>query len=203
MILYTCTARHVMPPMLYWTGNQSKINGCNRSTRFLSTFTIFCPFLHSAQSTAGEKRLRDGLWEQLWQGVYACYLFVCSLTFGISLLLITVIWLSPPTSKGNGQLQNGDRNSRHASLSEEEENLAVLRRWGISRRSFICNQITRRMDCGRSYLCLWSSSFTFYLLARNHPLDLFSLCLQARYERAAGDRESLRGGAALRIASGY
>ncbi|KAM7380318.1 hypothetical protein PAMP_003626 [Pampus punctatissimus] len=31
-------------------------------------------------------------------------------------------------SKGNGQLQNGDSNSRHASLSEEEENLAVLRR---------------------------------------------------------------------------
>ncbi|KAM9850920.1 guanine nucleotide exchange factor DBS [Aulostomus maculatus] len=30
--------------------------------------------------------------------------------------------------KGNGQLQNGDTNSRHASLSEEEENLAVLRR---------------------------------------------------------------------------
>ncbi|XP_059198732.1 guanine nucleotide exchange factor DBS [Centropristis striata] len=30
--------------------------------------------------------------------------------------------------KGNGQLQNGDSNSRHASLSEEEENLAVLRR---------------------------------------------------------------------------
>ncbi|XP_077946310.1 guanine nucleotide exchange factor DBS isoform X7 [Gasterosteus aculeatus] len=30
--------------------------------------------------------------------------------------------------KGNGQLQNGDNNSRHASLSEEEENLAVLRR---------------------------------------------------------------------------
>ncbi|XP_041858407.1 guanine nucleotide exchange factor DBS isoform X6 [Melanotaenia boesemani] len=30
--------------------------------------------------------------------------------------------------KGNGQLQNGDGNSRHASLSEEEENLAVLRR---------------------------------------------------------------------------
>uniref|UniRef100_A0A3B4ZTC5 Guanine nucleotide exchange factor DBS-like n=1 Tax=Stegastes partitus TaxID=144197 RepID=A0A3B4ZTC5_9TELE len=31
-------------------------------------------------------------------------------------------------SQGNGQLQNGDSNSRHASLSEEEENLAVLRR---------------------------------------------------------------------------
>uniref|UniRef100_A0A8C4HPK6 MCF.2 cell line derived transforming sequence like n=1 Tax=Dicentrarchus labrax TaxID=13489 RepID=A0A8C4HPK6_DICLA len=31
-------------------------------------------------------------------------------------------------SRGNGQLQNGDSNSRHASLSEEEENLAVLRR---------------------------------------------------------------------------
>ncbi|XP_036966576.1 guanine nucleotide exchange factor DBS isoform X7 [Acanthopagrus latus] len=30
--------------------------------------------------------------------------------------------------KGNGQLQNGDSDSRHASLSEEEENLAVLRR---------------------------------------------------------------------------
>ncbi|XP_047456492.1 guanine nucleotide exchange factor DBS isoform X1 [Mugil cephalus] len=30
--------------------------------------------------------------------------------------------------KGNGQLQNGDSNSRHVSLSEEEENLAVLRR---------------------------------------------------------------------------
>ncbi|XP_038576800.1 guanine nucleotide exchange factor DBS isoform X2 [Micropterus salmoides] len=30
--------------------------------------------------------------------------------------------------KGNGQLQNGDSNGRHASLSEEEENLAVLRR---------------------------------------------------------------------------
>ncbi|KAM9804426.1 guanine nucleotide exchange factor DBS [Neosynchiropus ocellatus] len=30
--------------------------------------------------------------------------------------------------KGNGQLQNGDGSSRHASLSEEEENLAVLRR---------------------------------------------------------------------------
>ncbi|XP_060944121.1 guanine nucleotide exchange factor DBS-like isoform X5 [Limanda limanda] len=30
--------------------------------------------------------------------------------------------------KGNGQLQNGDSNSRHASLSEEEENLAVLRK---------------------------------------------------------------------------
>ncbi|XP_078030717.1 guanine nucleotide exchange factor DBS isoform X5 [Epinephelus lanceolatus] len=30
--------------------------------------------------------------------------------------------------KGNGQLQNCDSNSRHASLSEEEENLAVLRR---------------------------------------------------------------------------
>ncbi|XP_049450411.1 guanine nucleotide exchange factor DBS isoform X13 [Epinephelus fuscoguttatus] len=30
--------------------------------------------------------------------------------------------------KENGQLQNGDSNSRHASLSEEEENLAVLRR---------------------------------------------------------------------------
>ncbi|XP_044221761.1 guanine nucleotide exchange factor DBS isoform X3 [Thunnus albacares] len=30
--------------------------------------------------------------------------------------------------KGNGQLQDGDSNSRHASLSEEEENLAVLRR---------------------------------------------------------------------------
>ncbi|XP_053295738.1 guanine nucleotide exchange factor DBS isoform X1 [Pleuronectes platessa] len=30
--------------------------------------------------------------------------------------------------KGNGQLQNGDSISRHASLSEEEENLAVLRR---------------------------------------------------------------------------
>uniref|UniRef100_A0A3B4TVF4 MCF.2 cell line derived transforming sequence like n=1 Tax=Seriola dumerili TaxID=41447 RepID=A0A3B4TVF4_SERDU len=30
--------------------------------------------------------------------------------------------------KGKGQLQNGDNNSRHASLSEEEENLAVLRR---------------------------------------------------------------------------
>ncbi|KAM7407167.1 hypothetical protein PAMA_003075 [Pampus argenteus] len=30
--------------------------------------------------------------------------------------------------KGSGQLQNGDSNSRHASLSEEEENLAVLRR---------------------------------------------------------------------------
>ncbi|KAK2839993.1 hypothetical protein Q5P01_013733 [Channa striata] len=30
--------------------------------------------------------------------------------------------------KGNDQLQNGDSNSRHASLSEEEENLAVLRR---------------------------------------------------------------------------
>uniref|UniRef100_A0A3Q1FP93 MCF.2 cell line derived transforming sequence like n=1 Tax=Acanthochromis polyacanthus TaxID=80966 RepID=A0A3Q1FP93_9TELE len=30
--------------------------------------------------------------------------------------------------KGNGPLQNGDSNSRHASLSEEEENLAVLRR---------------------------------------------------------------------------
>ncbi|XP_070693844.1 guanine nucleotide exchange factor DBS [Pempheris klunzingeri] len=30
--------------------------------------------------------------------------------------------------KGNGQQQNGDGNSRHASLSEEEENLAVLRR---------------------------------------------------------------------------
>uniref|UniRef100_A0A8D0D142 MCF.2 cell line derived transforming sequence like n=1 Tax=Sander lucioperca TaxID=283035 RepID=A0A8D0D142_SANLU len=32
------------------------------------------------------------------------------------------------SSQGNGQLQNGDSNSRHASLSEEEENLAVLRR---------------------------------------------------------------------------
>ncbi|XP_060909283.1 guanine nucleotide exchange factor DBS isoform X3 [Labrus mixtus] len=30
--------------------------------------------------------------------------------------------------KGSGPLQNGDGNSRHASLSEEEENLAVLRR---------------------------------------------------------------------------
>ncbi|XP_062420988.1 guanine nucleotide exchange factor DBS-like isoform X3 [Pungitius pungitius] len=30
--------------------------------------------------------------------------------------------------EGNVQLPNGDRNSRHASLSEEEENLAVLRR---------------------------------------------------------------------------
>ncbi|CAJ1079681.1 guanine nucleotide exchange factor DBS isoform X2 [Xyrichtys novacula] len=30
--------------------------------------------------------------------------------------------------KGNGPLQNGGSNSRHASLSEEEENLAVLRR---------------------------------------------------------------------------
>ncbi|XP_070831597.1 guanine nucleotide exchange factor DBS isoform X6 [Chaetodon trifascialis] len=30
--------------------------------------------------------------------------------------------------KENGQLHNGDSNSRHASLSEEEENLAVLRR---------------------------------------------------------------------------
>ncbi|XP_026233136.1 guanine nucleotide exchange factor DBS isoform X1 [Anabas testudineus] len=30
--------------------------------------------------------------------------------------------------KGNDQLQNGDSNSRYASLSEEEENLAVLRR---------------------------------------------------------------------------
>lgn len=28
----------------------------------------------------------------------------------------------------NGQVQNGEGNSRHASLSEEEENLAVLRR---------------------------------------------------------------------------
>ncbi|KAM9710124.1 guanine nucleotide exchange factor DBS isoform 5-T5 [Menidia menidia] len=32
------------------------------------------------------------------------------------------------SEKGNGQLQNGDGNSRHASQSEEEENLAVLRR---------------------------------------------------------------------------
>ncbi|XP_040913774.1 guanine nucleotide exchange factor DBS [Toxotes jaculatrix] len=30
--------------------------------------------------------------------------------------------------KGNSQLQNGDSNSRHASLTEKEENLAVLRR---------------------------------------------------------------------------
>uniref|UniRef100_A0A669C4W1 MCF.2 cell line derived transforming sequence like n=1 Tax=Oreochromis niloticus TaxID=8128 RepID=A0A669C4W1_ORENI len=30
--------------------------------------------------------------------------------------------------KGNGQLKNGDSSSRHTSLSEEEENLAVLRR---------------------------------------------------------------------------
>uniref|UniRef100_A0A3B4A797 Uncharacterized protein n=1 Tax=Periophthalmus magnuspinnatus TaxID=409849 RepID=A0A3B4A797_9GOBI len=36
---------------------------------------------------------------------------------------------SPLTSPGgNGQLLNGDSTSRHASLSEEEENLAVLRR---------------------------------------------------------------------------
>uniref|UniRef100_A0A7N6BEK7 MCF.2 cell line derived transforming sequence like n=1 Tax=Anabas testudineus TaxID=64144 RepID=A0A7N6BEK7_ANATE len=35
---------------------------------------------------------------------------------------------SPGQSQGNDQLQNGDSNSRYASLSEEEENLAVLRR---------------------------------------------------------------------------
>lgn len=52
-------------------------------------------------------------------------------------------------SQGNDQLQNGDSNSRYASLSEEEENLAVLRRWGIGDSSFICNQITQQMDCGK------------------------------------------------------
>uniref|UniRef100_A0A3Q3EGJ4 MCF.2 cell line derived transforming sequence like n=1 Tax=Labrus bergylta TaxID=56723 RepID=A0A3Q3EGJ4_9LABR len=36
---------------------------------------------------------------------------------------------SPLSSPGYGPLQNGDGNSRHASLSEEEENLAVLRRF--------------------------------------------------------------------------
>uniref|UniRef100_A0A3Q0T1L7 MCF.2 cell line derived transforming sequence like n=1 Tax=Amphilophus citrinellus TaxID=61819 RepID=A0A3Q0T1L7_AMPCI len=34
---------------------------------------------------------------------------------------------SPLSSPGNGHLKNGDSGSRHASLSEEEENLAVLR----------------------------------------------------------------------------
>lgn len=201
MILYTCSVTCVLPPMLYWTGNYSKLDGCNRSTLFLvyNYYLLSLPPQHTEHSRRKTRRtLRAAVTR------WVCTISVRSLTFSISLLLITVIWLSPPpTSKGNGQLQNGDRNGRHASLSEEEENLAVLRRWGISRRSFICNQITRQMDCGRSYLWLWSSSFTFYLLARNHPLDLFSLCLQARYERTAGDRESLRGGAALRIASGY
>lgn len=72
--------------------------------------------------------------------------------------------------QGNGQLQNEDGNSRHASVSEEEENLAVLRRWGISRGSFICNQITRQMD--------WENSYLLYLLSPgpNHSFDL-SFCL--------------------------
>lgn len=74
--------------------------------------------------------------------------------------------------QGNGQLQNGDSNSRHASLSEEEENLAVLRRWVTSPRSFICNQITRQMDCEK----LWSTASYLLSPGRNHWFDL-SLCL--------------------------
>lgn len=39
-----------------------------------------------------------------------------------------LIHISPAPLQQNGQVQNGEGNSRHASLSEEEENLAVLRR---------------------------------------------------------------------------
>ena len=111
-------------------------------------------------------------------------------------------------SQGNGQLQNGDSDSRHASLSEEEENLAVLRRWGISRRSFISNQITRQMDCVKTLISLSMELWRYLIPERACPKSsiwslfspLFSICLQARDERAAGNWEGLRWGAALRIA---
>lgn len=82
-------------------------------------------------------------------------------------------------SQGNNQLQNGDSNSRHASLSEEEENLAVLRRWGIGWGSFICNQITQQMDCENGYLIMYSAVTPPLLSSLNH-FDLsffFSICL--------------------------
>uniref|UniRef100_A0A7N6A4V9 MCF.2 cell line derived transforming sequence like n=1 Tax=Anabas testudineus TaxID=64144 RepID=A0A7N6A4V9_ANATE len=53
---------------------------------------------------------------------------------------------SPGQSQGNDQLQNGDSNSRYASLSEEEENLAVLRRFHIL-----------NLTCGWNFMfCFWA-----------------------------------------------
>lgn len=81
------------------------------------------------------------------------------------------------SSQGNGQLQNGDSNSRHASLSEEEENLAVLRRWGISRCSFICNQITQQMDCVKTVISLSRELCIYLFWIKSFIWSLFCFAL--------------------------
>lgn len=90
-----------------------------------------------------------------------------------------------------GQQQNEDGNSRHASLSEEEENLAVLRRWGIGRSSLILNQTMVFLFLFNSI----SQHAVFSECVLHVPFRLF--CLQTCYERTAWNWESLRGGAAL------
>lgn len=113
--------------------------------------------------------------------VECCHDPVCVYTLSVQLFSIVCRlsrWLFFP--QGNGQLQNGDGNSRHASLSEEEENLAVLRRWGISRPSFICNQVTRQMDCVKTAVSL-SIELCIYLfwVFLHQILRLISFCLSA------------------------
>lgn len=160
------------------------VNGC--------TLCFLLLYL-STQSSAGENLPRHRLWEQLWKS--ECSLHVVCLS-GRSVRCICLI-CSLFFSQENVQLQNGDGNSRHVSLSEEEENLAVLRRWG----SFICNQITRQMDCVKTVTSISTELCVYlHLICLTACLSLPSACLQARYERAAGNRESVRGGAALRAA---
>lgn len=136
---------------------------------------MFFPYMYyfppSPQHTERSRRKtqRQTLGETVTKWVYMFSLHVLSQVWYLSVANLSgdVFF-----RRGNGLLQSEDGNSRHASVSEEEENLAVLRRWGISHGPFICNQITRHMDREKSYpLYLFSPG-------PNHSFDP-SFCLYA------------------------
>lgn len=112
----------------------------------------------------------------------------CSLSRSDVLVSACTRWPRADVSpQGNGHLQDGDRH-RHASLSEEEENLAVLRRSGTS------HPLESNYTPDGLRLCFLRHLPSFI---STHSISS-ALCPQTRHERAAGNRESLRGGAALR-----
>lgn len=180
-----------------------------------------CFLIPSTQSTAGEKLLRDGPWEQLWESEWSIVLILfvsahCLSTGSLKVVLsvayhwssYVVVFFPRETANCRMETVTADmplcqRRRRTWQCSGGE---------GIGRRSFICNQITQQMDCVETVIQLtvvlsiylfWLQQI-LYLISLFFPFCLshstFSFCLQARYERAAGNWESLRRGAALCIA---
>ena len=161
----------------------------------------------SSQSTAGEELLRGRHWERLWESecwvLCCCVCSTCSERLCCRCLFMvnsTLSFFLRETVNCRTETVTADTprcpRRRRTWLFSGGEGL-------FSRHSFACYQITQQMDCVDTRLIIHRAprpptASCDPSFCPSHALSSF--CLQARYERAAGNWESLRGGAALCVA---